>query len=424
MTIEKTLVEFIDEYLGVLSGGISILFVCDSFTLNDAINLNLMVGLNFIKQGGGGIVVGTSLPASKINYDIQARFSSEDTDIVWNAFNEGRCYYLDMTQDKAFYEGSSGLKGIVRIYSDPARIMFEVNYLREKVKNFLPDLPVMILYLNLSSSIIDFGSETVLKLFRRLTANVKRWGDIVTGLVNRDIHDPLILNTLIHLADFVVELRTEEEGGLKQPYVRVLKSPVLEPISANIQQKYAYIFSKNNFMKLPAMAPVFDDFKRNISYEDGKILLRDREFLITPLSTFLFLFKELEKTLGINEYEKFMENFGRKLGLEITNLFKSKYGLEGSDLLRETLNYFLIRGWGRLIKREGSPESGKFKIYNFMTLSHYYGKSNHKVCVLVGSILAGILEGVTGKRWVCDETNCIATGDEWCVFEAKIEQPP
>ena len=138
MTIEKTLVEFIDEYLGVLSGGISILFVCDSFTLNDAINLNLMVGLNFIKQGGGGIVVGTSLPASKINYDIQARFSSEDTDIVWNAFNEGRCYYLDMTQDKAFYEGSSGLKGIVRIYSDPARIMFEVNYLREKVKNFLP----------------------------------------------------------------------------------------------------------------------------------------------------------------------------------------------------------------------------------------------------------------------------------------------
>ncbi|MEM2133601.1 MAG: V4R domain-containing protein [Candidatus Jordarchaeaceae archaeon] len=423
MTVEKTLVEFIDECLGALSDGTSILFICDSFTLNDAINLNLLVGINFIKQGGAGVVVETSLPASMINDDILTRFSSEDIDFIWQAFNEGRCYYLDTTPNKTCHYSSS-LKGIFRIDNDPDRITFEVSYLREKVKNFLPDTPFMILYLNLSSSIIDFGSKTVLKMFRKLTANVKRWGDIITGLVNRDIHDPLILNALIHLADFVVELRSEEGGGLKQPYVRVLKTPVLEPSSASIQQRYAYIFSNNNFMKLPAMAPVFDDFKRNISYENGKILFRDREFLITPLSTFLFLFKELENTLGINEYEKFMENFGRKLGLEITNLFKSRYGLEGNDLLREALNYFLIRGWGRLIKREGSPESGEFKIYNFMTLSYYYGKSNHKVCVVVGSILAGILEGVTGRKWICNETHCIATGDEWCVFEAKIEQPP
>ncbi|MEM3562821.1 MAG: V4R domain-containing protein [Candidatus Jordarchaeaceae archaeon] len=424
MRIEKTLVEFIDAHLGVLAGGTSILFICDSFTLNDAITLNLLVGINFLKQGGGGIVLGTSLPASMINDDIRIRFSPEDINFIWQAFNEGKCYYLDTTPNNVFHKGSSSLKGVFRIDNDPDRILFEVSYLREKIKNVLPDTPLMILYQNFSSSILDFGSKTVLKMFRKLTANVKRWGDIIMGLVNRDIHDALILNALIHLADFVVELRSEEGGGLKQPYIRVLKSPVLEPSSTNIHQRYAYIFYNNTFVKLPALAPAFDNFKRSISYEEGKILIYDREFLITPLSTFLFLFKELEKTLGMNEYEKFMENFGRKLGLEITNLFKSKYGLEGSDLLREALNYFLIRGWGRLIKREGSPESGEFKIYNFMTLSYYYGKSNHKVCVVVGSILAGILEGVTGKKWICNETHCIARGDEWCVFEAKIEQTP
>ncbi|MBS7249030.1 MAG: hypothetical protein KIH08_00325 [Candidatus Freyarchaeota archaeon] len=422
MMTEK-MVEFIDEYLGVLSGGTSILFICDSFTLNDAITLNLLVGINFLKQGGGGIVIGTSLPSSMVNEDIQTRFSPKDVDLIWQAFNVGKCYYLDTTLNNTFHKGSS-LKGVLGIDNDPDRILFEVSYLREKIKNVSPDTPLMILYQNFSSSILDFGSKTVLKIFRKLTANVKRWGDIIMGLVNRDIHDPIILNALIHLADFVVELRCEEGGSLKQPYFRVLKSPVSEPSSANIYQRYAYLFSNNTFLKLPALAPIFDDFKRRISYREGKILIGDREFLITPLSTFLFLFKELEKTLGINEYGKFMEGFGRKLGLEITNLFKSKYGLEGSDLLRETLNYFLIRGWGRLIKREGSPESGEFKIYNFMTISYYYGKSNHKVCAVVGSILAGILEGVTGKRWICNETHCIARGDEWCVFEAKIEQPP
>jgi predicted hydrocarbon binding protein len=33
-----------------------------------------------------------------------------------------------------------------------------------------------------------------------------------------------------------------------------------------------------------------------------------------------------------------------------------------------------------------------------------------------------MLEGVTGNKWTCRETKCIATGDELCEFEAEVEK--
>ncbi|MFB0562605.1 MAG: V4R domain-containing protein [Candidatus Lokiarchaeia archaeon] len=423
MKIEKTLINFIDDALGNLDEGTSMLFVCDSFTLNDIITLSDLVIMNFIKQGGGCIVVGTSLPISMLYYDILSRFSSEYIDFMIKRSEEGKYYYIDVASKEGFQKDLSIFKGVIRIDNDPNRIVHEINSLRNQIKKSYPENPVMISYQNFSSSFIDFGEESVLKMFRRLTIGAKQKGDIISGLVNRDLHDSRVINTLIHLADFVVELSSEEKGGLKQPYVRVLKSPNLEASIINLQQTYAYILSDNNFLKIPSMASDFEELKKNISYlEGGAVSIGNIEYLITPLNTFLFLFKELEKKLGMHEYREFMKDYGESLGLKITSFLRSEYGLKGNELLKEALNYFLVRGWGRIIKKEGSLESGTFKMSSFETLSHYYGKSDHKVCAIVGSILLGILEGVTGKKWSCEETGCIAIGDELCEFEAKVEK--
>lgn len=423
MKIKKTLIDFIDDSLGILDEVASMLLVCDSFTLNDTISLSALINLNFFKQGGGSVIVSTSLPSSMLFDDIRTRFTNEDIPIIMNGLEEYRGYYIDTVGKEKFQLGENIFRSMISIDNDPNKILYEISFLRDKIKKNFPEIPVMISYHNFSSSIIDFGPETVLKMYRKLTTKMKQKGDIIIGLVNRDIHDSQTISTLIHLSDFVLELASEERGGVKQPYMQVLKSPVLEPDMAKLQQRCTYVLSGTNFQKITSQALIFNDLKRNITYsEDGTVSINNVEYLITPLETFTLLFKELEKSLAIEEYCEFMKNFGRLVGLEVTNLFRSKYGLEGDELLKRSFNYLTIRGWGKLIKKEGNLESGKMKLSFFSTLAHNYGESGHKVCVVGEGVFPGILEVVTGRMWTCEETKCIAMGDELCEFEAIVEK--
>jgi predicted hydrocarbon binding protein len=423
LKIEKTLIDFIDEALGNLDKGTSMLFVCDSLTLNDAITLCGLITISFVKQGGGCILVTTSLPFSMFFDEIKSRFAEEELPFLKKSLEKGMGYYIDISSEEASKEDLSNSKGIIKINNDPNRIMYEILFSGDQIKKGFPDIPVLISYQNFSSSIIDFGPEPVLKMFRKLTTSAKQKGYVITGLVNRDLHDSHVLNTLMHFADFVVELSSEKKGGVKQPYVQVLKSPNLEQNVTNLQQRYAYTLSGNSFSTIPALAPAFDELKRNISYLDsGALSIHNTKYLIMSLNTFLLLYKELEKNFKINEYSEFVKNFGKTVGLEITKLFKSEHRLGGNELLEEALNYVLLQGWGRLIKKEGSLESGRLKISYFETFARNYGKSDHKVSQIFEGILSGMLESVTGSKWSCRETKCIATGDELCEFEAEVEK--
>ncbi|MHA1579402.1 MAG: V4R domain-containing protein [Candidatus Freyarchaeota archaeon] len=420
MKIEKTMVDFIDEALGNLDDGMSMLFIADSFTLDDLNTLFGFVALNFIRQGGGCVGVFTSLPFSLLFGEIKSRSSKGALTLIETVLREGRVYYLDIVSDVDLQEPLS-FDGVVRVSNDLDRILYEIDRSRERIKKAFPDIPIMVLYSNLSSSIIDLGSAAVLKMFRRLTTRIKQRGDVVLSLVNRDLHDSRVINTLIHFADFVLEFSSEERGGVKQPYMQVLKSPISE--AKRIQRKHTYIITANAFLKIPAKASVFDKFKRSISLLDGgKVSVRNVEYLITPLDTYILLFKELENHLGQNEYRELMSEFGRSVGLKIVSFFKSEYGLEGDELFKEALNYFLIRGWGRIIKMEGSPNSGWLKLYLFSALAKNYGKPDYPVCVVGEGIFSGMLEGTTGNRWTCREKNCMAMGYELCEFEAKVEK--
>nr|MDO8076061.1 hypothetical protein [Candidatus Freyarchaeota archaeon] len=77
MKIERTMVGLIDESLGDLDEGMSLLFIADSFTLDDVTTLFGFVALNFLRQGGGCVGVFTSLPFSSFFDDVKNRFSAE-----------------------------------------------------------------------------------------------------------------------------------------------------------------------------------------------------------------------------------------------------------------------------------------------------------------------------------------------------------
>ncbi|MEM2144394.1 MAG: V4R domain-containing protein [Candidatus Jordarchaeaceae archaeon] len=421
MKIEKTSVEFIDRTLGNLDEGTSMLFICDSFTLNDTLTLCGLVFLNFVKQGGSFILANTSPPFGILFENVKSRFAADQFPFIEKITQKGRVYFIDTISEEAYQDNVSNFN-IIRIDNNLDKILYEILLLSNQVRKNFPDTPVMIFYNDFSSSIMDFGPKIVLKMFRKLTINAKQKGDIITGIVNRDLHDSRVINTLIHFADFVVELCCKEKGGVKQPYVQVLKSPISEPNVTNVS--YAYIISKNSFLTITPLAPTFDNLKKNIYYnvENGEVSIYNMKYLITPLDTFLLLFKELEKNFGIKEYNEFVKKVGKRIGLELIGFFRSKYGLQGSELMKEAVNYLLIRGGGRLIKGEGSLESGRLKIFSFQTFTHKYGKSDYRICTIVEGIVSGVLEGVTGNKWTCNETNCITRGNELCEFEAKVEE--
>lgn len=126
MKIEKTLINFIDEALGNLDECTSILFICDSLTLNDTITLCDLINLNHIKQGAGCIFVSTSLPFSMLFDDTKSRFAAEELPFLEKSLDEGRFYYVDIASEEASKEDLNNLKGIIRINNDQNKIMYEI----------------------------------------------------------------------------------------------------------------------------------------------------------------------------------------------------------------------------------------------------------------------------------------------------------
>lgn len=230
MKIEKTSVEFIDRTLGNLDEGTSMLFICDSFTLNDTLTLCGLVFLTFVKQGGSFILANTSPPFGILFENVKSRFAADQFPFIEKITQKGRVYFIDTISEEAYQDNVSNFN-IIGIDNNLDKILYEILFLSNQVRKNFPDTLVMIFYNDFSSSIMDFGPKIVLKMFRKLTINAKQKGDIITSIVNRDLHDSRVINTLIHFADFVVELlqrkrrsKTTIRASIETPHLRTKRN--------------------------------------------------------------------------------------------------------------------------------------------------------------------------------------------------------
>ncbi|MEM3562820.1 MAG: V4R domain-containing protein [Candidatus Jordarchaeaceae archaeon] len=423
MKIRKTEVDYIDNTLGRLYGGLSILVTSDSFTLNDANKLAALIALNFLEKGGAVITVHTNLPFEIINRQIKKNFSEKMNTVFQKAIQEDRFYFLDLVSSenktKVVYDE---VRNIREIANEPNKIIYEINEAKFRLKQKFPDVPILVIYANISSSIIDFDSKTVLRMIRKLTLDAKGDGGIFLGIVNRDVHEPQVTNTLTHIIDYAINFSFETVGEKKQSYVHISRTPLIREAHKILNQRFAYLFTPDRFITLFPLYDSFTKLKESMSFNElGQVSILGWNHVITPIQTFILFIKAIEKQHSYEDSRKILLELGKQVGRGAALLIKSEAQKNNKNQLSEVLKYNTVSGWGRVLSIEGSVDTGKLKIKGVSTMALSYNHSDRPVCTFVGGALVGILQVITSKEWICKETKCMAMGNDYCEFELETE---
>ncbi|MHA1604146.1 MAG: V4R domain-containing protein [Candidatus Freyarchaeota archaeon] len=423
MKIRRIGIDYINKTLGRLFDGLSVLMVADSFTLSDTNRLAGLFSLNFLEKGGAVITVQTDLPFNRILKETRESFSDEKNKVLRRALREGRFHYLDLVSGENETVSTYGDSGnIRRIANDTNRIVYEINTTKNQIRQNFPDTPILVKYASISSSIIDFDSQTVLKMIRRLTIDTKRKGDIFLGVVNRDIHEPKVTNTLNHFADYVIDFGLETINDNRQSYVRLSRTPLIGDSYKVINQRFAYFFTGDDFFTLFPLFQSFEELKESISFNElGQLSVLGWPHVFTPMEPLIIFFKAAEKRHDYEKCQQILFELGQWVGIGAARLVESRLGVNNRELFEKVLKYNTLAGWGRLLSTVGSIDSGKLKIMGISTVALAYGRSDRPVCTFISGALAGILKVATGKDWKCREEKCMAVGDEYCEFVLEAE---
>ena len=423
LKIRRIGIDYIDKTLGRLFKGLSVLMVADSFTLNDAHRLAGLFALNFMERGGAVITIQTDSPFNRILRETRRNFSDEKYRVLQAALREGRFHYLDLVSGENKTASASGdFENIRGVANDPNRILYEINAARNQIRYNFPETPILVKYVSISSSVIDFDSQTVLKMIRRLTIDTKRRGDIFLGVVNRDIHEPKVTNTLNHFADYVINFGLTTINGNRQSYLHLTRTPLIGDSYRVINQRFAYLFTPDNFFTLLPLFRSFEELKENISFNElGQLSVLGWPHVFTPVETLILFFKNTEKRHGFEKCQQILFELGQWVGVGAARLVESALGLKGKELLEGVLKYNTLAGWGRVLSIEGGVDKGKLRIVGVSTVGLAYGGSDHPVCTFVGGALTGILKAATKGDWRCREERCMAMGDEYCEFKLEME---
>lgn len=98
-----------------------------------------------------------------------------------------------------------------------------------------------------------------------------------------------------------------------------------------------------------------------------------------------------------------------------------KSGLEGLDAFKAIMALSIARGWcvPELIEWDEREPRLVIRLWDNFECKPIAGQRNRPNSHLVRGLIAGILEGLTGKKVKVKETKCIAKGDDYCEFIAE-----
>ncbi|MHA1145449.1 MAG: V4R domain-containing protein, partial [Candidatus Helarchaeota archaeon] len=181
------------------------------------------------------------------------------------------------------------------------------------------------------------------------------------------------------------------------------------------------------------LAPLSTDMmkiKDELSFErDGTLSLFGTRVLLMPRGTLLHIVESAEDIVGFEKAKEILYHAGERMALQFCQILTAKYNLTGASILRVYMQIVGSRGWGIAEIKELDLERGYLKVIvknpligtakpnNGINPPPNFKQQQSGKDFISSGVFAGILEFITKKKLICEETKCITKGDPHCEFE-------
>lgn len=172
---------------------------------------------------------------------------------------------------------------------------------------------------------------------------------------------------------------------------------------------------------------------KGIKYKKGKLEFVRTPYITLPAEILPILSKDLNKIVGVaikgiiyqGAFEQVYKAVEKTLRLNLLAYIMAKLGIGRIKITKKVLEMVQGEGWGRAeIIKEGKLEKGETivgRIYNSFE-AKFYGKSKKPICAFLMGSLAGGASVIWQEEVVVEEKKCLAMGNEYCEFEAKLKR--
>ena len=158
-------------------------------------------------------------------------------------------------------------------------------------------------------------------------------------------------------------------------------------------------------------------FARQISFEEGKIMLLNNPMLIMPVDTYVSLTKAIRDELGRKRGDDLIYKAMKKSAITYLNVLKKGFSMSKVDMIKWAANSVTLAGWGKVAVTSVDGQVGKAVIrVTGSTVGAGLGKDNESTDILLAGFFAGGESAVFGKNVDVKEVKCTAKGDPYCEF--------
>lgn len=162
-------------------------------------------------------------------------------------------------------------------------------------------------------------------------------------------------------------------------------------------------------------------FGKHFKWKEGQFFIWNVPGINFPMYTYI----ELLHSIGAKckSLDRILYSVAEKQAVIAVDYMRQRFGFKKEkDIIDSVLGQIALLGMGqlKLVMLQLSEGAGIFKNEKSpfaMYHKQMYGASSSPVDAYLAGIIAGTIEGVTGKTVVCIETKCVAKGDSACVFE-------
>jgi predicted hydrocarbon binding protein len=159
-------------------------------------------------------------------------------------------------------------------------------------------------------------------------------------------------------------------------------------------------------------------FSRTVDVGNGEFKIFNKNFFLGPVMAFVKLREELKSKNSLDVLYKFGEDISKSI-FE----YSKKMGTEKDECMKFWLNMINLSGFGdmEIIEISNDKCSVVVNCKNSPIASEYVrlGKKENADEILAGMI-GGFFTEFFGKRVCCQEVSCIAKGNRYCQFCAKV----